>query len=190
MHRLFCPFHHYHGFVSWFFTSLHSLQLVYPLKCFIFERLWLLFSLFYVDKMITVKSHWRFSKWWLTKSHSSIFLDHPKTKKSMHSLETFIMLKKNLINLIWKQIYSWSTFKNQYVLMKFCEYIDAFKWQKKPNIRQEFLNPRQKIYESNYSCSFSSLLWIVFPCAFCKNMITNSWSSQIFKGQLWSLQKM
>ena len=54
----------------------------------------LLFSLFYVDKIITVKSDWRFWKWWLTKSHSSIFRDHPKMKKSIYSWKIFIMLQK------------------------------------------------------------------------------------------------
>ena len=47
-----------------------------------------------LDKMITVKSHWRFSKLGLIKSHNSIFLDHPKTKKSIHLWETLIMLQK------------------------------------------------------------------------------------------------
>ena len=123
-----------------------------------------------LDKMITVKSHWQFWKSWLTESHSSIFLDHPKTKKSIHSWEILIMLQKNLISLICKQIYAWSTFKNQYSLVKFCEYISAFKWQKKQILDKNFWTQDNKNYESNYSCSFSSLLWIVFPYEFCKNV--------------------
>ena len=120
--------------------------------------------------MITVKSHWRFSKWWLTKSHSSIFLDHPKTKKSIHSWETFnYVVKKTLINLICKQIYTWSTFKNQYVLMKFCEYIDAFKWHKKNQIfDKNFWIQNKKFLKVTIRVHFHRSCESCFPVSFEK----------------------
>ena len=126
-----------------------------------------------LDKTITDKSHWRLWKSSLTESHSSVFLDHPKTKKSIHSWENLIMLQKNLINLMCKHIYTWSTLTNQYLLVKFCEYLYAFKSQKKTNIRQEFLSPRQKIMKVTTHVHFHHPCATVFLYDTCKN----SWPS-------------